>query len=1484
MQRLGWTIDHLRNSWQILSICISSSKELVIVQRGNHECRIRTTKSPEQYLCRYHTCLAKALIKDRRHEGLMPTVVTDILCAWGGFSVNNRPAYFDRIFEKTSKRWRQLEDPELVGPWWQLLEQVESPPHVLSELLQNADDAGASSATAAIDDGKFIFCHNGNDFTQADFSSLCSFAHSNKRTMNTIGFRGIGFKSTFSLGDEVSIATPTLRVTFRRSRFTLPIWDSKLDAVEGMTCISVALKDEYILQELERSFDEWLHNSTSLLFLKNIRRLDILGQSIIWDKLGEGPVANSERFIVSSRDDEELILIRSKNLELPSEAVEEVKKKRKFPDESIEQLPPCQVSIALGIDGRLYTFLPTDVKTDLPFAANAPFVQDPARDRIESPSKSATNRWLLSQIGILAADSLVSWVRREELNSQQRARAYDLMPDVNRDDNSLSGTCARIVQKAFESSTEGRDFLLCESGELAESRACISLPSKVLAIWSEDQLTSFFSSKADRILSRHVSAENMRKLQHWSLIEVISKQLILDNMRECHYPRPDSWEKLAFLWEFVSADVLGFNSDNAKEINIVPVQGSRTLHSANEVVRLGEKRLLNSDSDWNFIEDHIKVMNTKWSRFIARKREQNPSDQRTEKALQMLSAMSLLEATNPKSLMDSVAKEFFESSSKAPQDYVRLAQIFAKLNVAVSKSFRFITRDEKLRDVGKELFADMDHVLDKLITKRLYDEHCLHPMYSEIHTSCSTLEWKRWIKSPKSGVSTFLPIKRRRVPLHDISGLDEELGSRGAELPNELRYKNNDFVIDDWDFPEAQWTHWRQKATENESFWATLLNRIIAQGKRYWEKCLEADAYQISAKGNEAHVTSDTLLPGWILKFRETTCLLDTNGNTCQPAELLLRVPETDSLWGIEPFVDSSVDNESNRELLLALGVRDTPTGPERIIERLRALSEDDKPNISEVRKWYTSLDQLLNKCSTEEAKLITAFFKNERVVLTADEKWTSFKEVFLQNDDSEIPGVALVHPKFTELSLWRHIGIADRPTAERIIDWLRNLPTGRKLSPDEGSRVRSVLERFPFRTCAECKHWINLKNMWMPLEQLKFSVTGATQVEQHNLFESILESAADFRMLSAEVTEEDPFCNIPSLHEKIEERVQDLRKADSVPLSREWITTLGRKLTSISIPNDVKQKHVRSSALRLSQTKVQTIWSLKATPYIDDEPAGVSTSLNVLWKSHTLYLKSSSPAKIAHQIASELSRAFDTRELSDAIQMCYERDRAFILEYLEENFQFQSDVSESDIVVTDDEKEDTDKAMLDVDQGNLPVQDRASTNGGALSNKAIQNLADLTSHPLDGNSEVSSTTTEDDSVSSQRSATKPNRPNLIELFLSSKGYKKDGSERFYAENGCYVIKTAGSSFNWTHYDNDGQVVQRYFVRDHCLQLKPLSIDTENWSLCMEFPNQCALLLCDPDGNPALWKASDLKRLLENGQIELYPAKYRIVYNARSSR
>ena len=222
------------------------------------------------------------------------------------------PAYFEAIRQRAAQRWDQLEgDPELAGPWHLLFKQVQSPRHILSELLQNADDAGATEASVFFENSAFIFNHNGEDFTEEHFASICRFGYSNKRALHTIGFRGVGFKSTFSLGECVELFTPTLSVAFHEKRFTEPNWANYNLNSDGVTTIRVAISDNHRRVEVEKNLEDWLNSPVSLLFFKNIRRIRIGDSELHWGSFGPGPVPNTEWLALHDNDDQSFLIARS---------------------------------------------------------------------------------------------------------------------------------------------------------------------------------------------------------------------------------------------------------------------------------------------------------------------------------------------------------------------------------------------------------------------------------------------------------------------------------------------------------------------------------------------------------------------------------------------------------------------------------------------------------------------------------------------------------------------------------------------------------------------------------------------------------------------------------------------------------------------------------------------------------------------------------------------------------------------------------------------------------------------------------------------------------------------------------------------------------------------------------------------------------------------------------------------------------------------
>jgi hypothetical protein len=82
-------------------------------------------------------------------------------------------------------------------------------------------------------------------------------------------------------------------------------------------------------------------------------------------------------------------------------------------------------------------------------------------------------------------------------------------------------------------------------------------------------------------------------------------------------------------------------------------------------------------------------------------------------------------------------------------------------------------------------------------------------------------------------------------------------------------------------------------------------------------------------------------------------------------------------------------------------------------------------------------------------------------------------------------------------------------------------------------------------------------------------------------------------------------------------------------------------------------------------------------------------------------------------------------------------------------------------------------------------------------------------------------------------------------------------------------------------YSPSGELRQCYWAKEHCIEHKPLQIEAEVWELCEKYPNKYTLLLTDSKGDPVEFSGEILRKLKDDGQISLYPAKYRLVYDVK---
>lgn len=182
------------------------------------------------------------------------------------------------------------------------------------ELLQNADDASATKFKI-VKNGELLFvANNGRKFNQNDLESLCRSASSNKSRNESIGYRGIGFKSVVGFTNEIHIISDELEFTFSKNKTQSEIPNAKRVPLiriphlltnedkalikpiqsslqsEGYSTIFVFAG--VISHEIESEFTSFDYNS--LIFLRNVTETEITFESKVFVKIIKEKLSDSD--------------------------------------------------------------------------------------------------------------------------------------------------------------------------------------------------------------------------------------------------------------------------------------------------------------------------------------------------------------------------------------------------------------------------------------------------------------------------------------------------------------------------------------------------------------------------------------------------------------------------------------------------------------------------------------------------------------------------------------------------------------------------------------------------------------------------------------------------------------------------------------------------------------------------------------------------------------------------------------------------------------------------------------------------------------------------------------------------------------------------------------------------------------------------------------------------------------------------------------
>lgn len=248
---------------------------------------------------------------------------------------------------------------------------------IIIELLQNADDAGATSVYISRVNDTIIFANNGRPFSERDVISISRSGQSSKKRGDSIGYRGVGFKSASFLSSDIIIHSGNVNFTFskRRTAMCLGMSEGNVPTIRIPFILEDHLFDDIINRVKAKGFNTIflftsaesdiineeldLLDSDFMLFLKHVNNLliEIPGHS---KKIKVKRIQHAWGQEVVINDKSWAMFYNQLAFKLENMVIEECN---------------CEESI-------YYCFLPTYDKFLFPFKVNADFSTDPSRKHV----------------------------------------------------------------------------------------------------------------------------------------------------------------------------------------------------------------------------------------------------------------------------------------------------------------------------------------------------------------------------------------------------------------------------------------------------------------------------------------------------------------------------------------------------------------------------------------------------------------------------------------------------------------------------------------------------------------------------------------------------------------------------------------------------------------------------------------------------------------------------------------------------------------------------------------------------------------------------------------------------------------------------------------------------------------------------------------------------------------------------------------------
>jgi hypothetical protein len=270
--------------------------------------------------------------------------------------------------------------------------------HFIYELIQNAEDAGATDLSFELSGDRLEVRHDGRPFTEDDVRGICGVARTTKSAdLTTIGQFGIGFKAVYAYTRTPRIYSDGER--FRIDNYVRPAAVDPLDEAGPDTWFVFPFDHDSVpadvaAAEISAALDAL--DPGILLFLRSITRIRVRGagitESVIERRTEPGPGARRQVRLAKGRRTTDW-LVWSRPLDPLGHAGRQVEVAFQVRGEIVAQA-----------SAPLVVYFPTEKETSLGFLVQGPYRTTPARDNV--PEHDPANQALVQETAALLTEVL----------------------------------------------------------------------------------------------------------------------------------------------------------------------------------------------------------------------------------------------------------------------------------------------------------------------------------------------------------------------------------------------------------------------------------------------------------------------------------------------------------------------------------------------------------------------------------------------------------------------------------------------------------------------------------------------------------------------------------------------------------------------------------------------------------------------------------------------------------------------------------------------------------------------------------------------------------------------------------------------------------------------------------------------------------------------------------------------------------------------